>query len=109
MTLTEENAQKTGPQSFTVNNGKVTFGCEAGAYAELDLDLVKLDRTLWTVTYTDGVDGEEIFATQASNVPADVAGTGLHAGSGGGGRGGHYPCAPGMFTSGFLPLRPAMS
>lgn len=68
MTLTEENAQKTGPQSFTVNNGKVTFGCEAGAYAELDLDLVKLDRTLWTVTYTDGVDGEEIFADQTSNV-----------------------------------------
>lgn len=68
MTLTEENAQKTGPQSFTVNNGKVTFGCEAGAYAELDLDLVKLDRTLWTVTYTDGVDGENIFADQTSNV-----------------------------------------
>ena len=27
---------------------------------------------------------------------ADVAGTGLHAGSCGGGWGGHYPCAPGM-------------
>ena len=71
MTLTGENAQKTGEQSFSVNGGNVTFGGASGA--SVDVSAVKLTRTVYTVTYTDGVADSEIFADQAIKVLAGRA------------------------------------
>ena len=71
MTLTDENAQKTGEQSFSVNGGNVTFGGASGA--SVDVSAVKLTRTVYTVTYTDGVADSEIFADQAIKVLAGRA------------------------------------
>lgn len=67
MSLTKENAGKTGEQKYFVNNGNADIA--GGASVESP----ELTREFYNVTYTDGVEDAELFADQTANVLAGTA------------------------------------
>lgn len=68
--LKDELANRVGSYRYGINNGEATFG-EGKATISLELELT-LERTIYTVTYTDGVNGTA-FANQTTNVVAGKA------------------------------------